>query len=192
MERLSASHRISLGGNHFVTAGVVTGMFALGSLRDRPRLKRTSILAAEAFIDSNLIIAALKGAAGRLRPDSPNGRGKFFHHGTSFPSGHAANAWSVATVFALEYDEKPAVKYGAYTIAASVSAARYAGRAHFISDVVIGSAIGFYTGRFVFRKRHNRPATNERPANTTQLFPILTPVYDQRYATYGLRATWRL
>ena len=46
------------------------------------------------------------------------------------------------------------IKYGAFAIATAVSLSRYSGRNHFMSDVLVGSSIGFLIGRFVFKQHH--------------------------------------
>jgi hypothetical protein len=53
-------------------------------------------------------------------------------------------------VIAHEYPG-PVTKLLAYGLAGGVSAMRFAGQKHFVSDVLVGSALGWYTGRQVFR-----------------------------------------
>ncbi|HEY3618305.1 MAG TPA: capsule assembly Wzi family protein, partial [Candidatus Sulfotelmatobacter sp.] len=67
----------------------------------------------------------------------------------SFPSAHATVSFAIASVIAHEY---PGIltQVLAYGVAGGVGAARWAGQKHFVSDVVIGSALGWYLGRQVF------------------------------------------
>ena len=90
-----------------------------------------------------------KYAAGRERPFTGSGTGRFFTGGDSFPSTHAAVSWAIASVIAHEYPG-PLTRLLAYGMAGSVSAARWAGQKHFASDVIIGSALGWYMGYQVF------------------------------------------
>jgi hypothetical protein len=111
-------------------------------------------LAGEAAVDSLAITEAVKYAAGRNRPLQGNHNGEFWSGGDSFPSEHAAAAWSVAAVLSHEYPG-PLPKLLAYGAAAAISAARVEGKQHFTSDVLVGSAIGWLTGEFVYNTRHD-------------------------------------
>jgi len=87
---------------------------------------------------------------GRERPFTGDNKGKFFQGGTSFPSEHAAASWAIASVIAHEYPG-PITQLLAYGAASGVSIARIVGHQHFATDVLVGSALGWYTGRQVFR-----------------------------------------
>jgi hypothetical protein len=99
---------------------------------------------------------ALKTVSQRQRPPVDNSSGEFFDGGSSFPSGHAVNAWSLATVIAQEYGRhRPLVRVGVYGVAAAISFSRYTGRNHFLSDALVGSALGYGIGRYVYHKHHD-------------------------------------
>ena len=142
-------------------AGAGAGMYAWGALAGNEHLRETGFLSGEAAIDAYLSTALIKSVAGRDRPFTDNGRGEFFDGGTSFPSGHAAISWAIASVIAHEYPG-PATKLLSYGLAAAVSAARVQAREHFLSDVVIGSALGWYLGRQVYRARSASPEIDVR------------------------------
>jgi membrane-associated phospholipid phosphatase len=98
-------------------------------------------------------------------------------------------------VVAYEYQNRPLVKFGAYGAAAAIALSRYSGRNHFLSDIVLGSALGFYTGRFVYRTHHistASPVDDDSPPakQTTRLMPLLTPTYNARTRAYGATAVW--
>ncbi len=135
-------------------AGGAAGMYAFGHLTRDDHLRETGSLSGEAVLNSALITYALQSATQRQRPFEGNGKGVFFERGSSFPSQHAALAWSVASVVAHEYPG-PLTKLLAYGLAATVSVTRVSGRQHFPSDVVVGSALGWYVGRQIFRAHHN-------------------------------------
>lgn len=136
----------------FVGAGA--GMFAWGHLARNDDQRETGLLAGEAAIDSYLDTTILKYATGRSRPFTGGGRGRFFQGGDSFPSEHAAISWAIASVIAHEYPG-PFTQGLVYGLAGGVSAARFAGQKHFATDLIVGSALGWYTGRQVFRS-HSR------------------------------------
>ena len=64
----------------------------------------------------------------------------------SMPSGHAAAAFALATSYALGLEARPGggavAPVGAVTAAAGVGALRIAARRHFLSDVLVGAAVG--------------------------------------------------
>lgn len=147
----SLSHGASYAGGLYVTAGVATGLYLIGGATNNARLKTTGKLAFEALLGTGVVIGALKHTTSRMRPNAITGSGNFFDKGgRSFPSGHSSNAWAVATVVASEYKDRKLVRYGAIAAAIVISMSRYTGRAHFMSEVVVGSAIGIGIGRFVY------------------------------------------
>src|SRR5207247_6261179 len=118
------------------------------------RMSEAGLLSGEAAINSTAVTFLLKNATRRQRPFQKNGNGTFFQGGSSFPSEHAAIAWSVASVLAHEYPGT-LTKIMAYGLATTVSATRVTGQQHFTSDVIIGSALGWYFGRQVYRAHHD-------------------------------------
>lgn len=153
--------------SHAVTAsnGLIGGFLAapvifygLGRIHHDSHATETGILTAEAIGDSLAVDEVVKLISQRERPTMDNARGRFFQPGmnfnSSFPSNHAVTAWSVAAVIASEYNG-PLTKLTAYGLATGVSAARVVGRKHFPSDVLVGSAVGWMIGRYVFH-RHTK------------------------------------
>lgn len=130
------------------------GAFVLGHLTGDDHMSEAGLLSGEAAINSTAIAYLLKNVTQRPRPFQANGSGRFFQGGASFPSEHAAIAWSVASVMAHEYPGT-LTKILAYGLATGISATRVTGQQHFASDVIIGSALGWYFGRQVYRARHD-------------------------------------
>jgi hypothetical protein len=137
----------------------VLGAFYLESLvrqDDRARAVAEDGLAAS-LIAGGLITPAIKYVAGRNRPRD-TARTYDFKLGSgrpSFPSGHATEAFAVASVVAYEYDS-PWVKGLAYGSATLVGYARIHHQAHFLSDVTAGALIGTAVGRTVAARNHER------------------------------------
>ncbi len=186
------SGQVSSLGTIFGTGGVAAAFFIAGRAKNDARATETGVLSAEALIDSGVVVGVIKHIMQRPKPSLDGGRGHFFNGGMSFPSGHSASAWSVATVIAHEYKDKPLLHYGAYAAAVAVGISRYAGRSHFLSEVLLGSAIGFYTGRYVYRSHHATTAGDDKlpRGEVTKLMPTILPMYDARTRTYGARALW--
>lgn len=134
--------------------GAGGGAFVLGHLTGNDHMSEAGLLSGEAAINSTAIAMLFKGITQRPRPYQANGNGTFFQGGSSFPSEHAAIAWSVASVMSHEYPG-PLTKILAYGLATGISATRVTGQQHFASDVIIGSALGWYFGRQVYRAHHN-------------------------------------
>lgn len=140
----------------FSNAGLATlvgtggGLFLWGHLVHDDQKREAGLLSGQAAIDAALQTEVFKYAMGRDRPSIGDGRGRFFQGGDSFPSGHSAAAWAIASVIAHEYPG-PLTKLMVYGLAGGISASRFAGHKHFAADVAVGSALGWFTGRQVFR-----------------------------------------
>jgi membrane-associated phospholipid phosphatase len=112
--------------------------------------------AIEASVFSGLLSSTLKPVFGRVRP-ALAGNQTTFEPGSgnySFPSGHATEAFAVASVIAAR-SSGWLVPTLAYTAASLVAFDRINDRAHFPSDVAAGAAIGVVVGRFIVH-RHER------------------------------------
>lgn len=135
-------------------AGAVGGLYFLGLATHNRHQKETGLLSGEAAVDSVIAVEALKYMTRRERPLLDNANGKFWSGGDSFPSEHAAAAWSIASVVADEY---PGLlpKVAAYGLASAISAARVTSKEHFPSDALVGSAIGWLVGQYVYRDHHD-------------------------------------
>ncbi len=144
-----------LGG--FIIAPVA--IYGIGYLHHDQHATETGILAGEAMVNSLVVDEVLKAATMRERPTLDNARGQFFQTSvglnSSFPSTHSIIAWSSATVIAEEY---PGVltQITAYGLATGVSLTRVLSKQHFPSDVIVGSAVGWMVGRYVFHKHHKQ------------------------------------
>ncbi len=195
LSRLRISKDISYLGSAYATGGTAALFYIAGRLKHDKRAKETGLLAAEAFLNSGILVQALKVASQRQRPPIDNSSGEFFDGGSSFPSGHAISAWSVATVIAEEYGPRhPAVRYSAYALAIAVGISRYTGRKHFLSDVLVGSAIGYGIGRYVYHQHHD-PALDLSSEKKTsrvpgKLFPRISPLYSPGSHAYGAMLAW--
>ncbi len=136
----------------FALAGGAAGLYSFGRFARNEHLRETGLLSGEAALNTSLITFLLQRST--LRQDPSQGNGKFFERGNAFPSAHAALAWSIATVTAHEYPG-PLTRIFAYGLATTVTATRVTGKKHFPSDVLVGSALGWYLGRQVYRSRHD-------------------------------------
>ena len=148
-----ASINISDAGT-YGTAATAAGIYLTGLFTRDEHAQRTGVLAAEASIDSFLLYGSMKLIFNRQRPYMGNSDGKFFagnFSSGSFPSGHSAFTWTLASVIAHEYPKWP-VHLAMYGLATTVSATRVTAGQHFPSDVFVGSTLGFLVGRYVANK----------------------------------------
>jgi membrane-associated phospholipid phosphatase len=134
--------------------GAAGAMYFWGLLKKNDHTRETGWLSGEALANALVNSSIIQAAAGRTPPLLRNGKGEFWQGGSSFPSDHSAAAWSVASVIAHEYPGL-LTQFLAYGTAAGVSAARLTARKHFASDVLIGSVLGWYIGRQVYRAHHD-------------------------------------
>ncbi|HWE83314.1 MAG TPA: phosphatase PAP2 family protein [Terracidiphilus sp.] len=138
--------------------GVPALLFGVGELRHSDQAAETGIMGGEAIVDSLAVNEVMKGISLRERPSVDNARGKFFQTSvgmnSSFPSNHAVVAWSSAAVLASEYPGA-LTQITVYGLATGVSLTRVMAREHFPSDVLVGSAVGWMIGRYVYH-RHQR------------------------------------
>ena len=143
--------------SNYGLAGLIgsgAGLYLLSFPTHNERWRETGFLAGEAALNSLVTVQALKYSLQRERPYQGNGSGSFFHGGTSFPSEHAAAAWSIAGVFAHEYGGTiPSLL--AYGAATAVSLSRVKAHQHFPSDVLVGGVLGYLIAQNVYRHRHN-------------------------------------
>jgi membrane-associated phospholipid phosphatase len=134
--------------------GAAGTFYFWGRVTQNDHARETGLLSGEALTNVLIDTSLLQFATGRQGPLEGNGKGQFWHGGQSFPSDHAAAAWSIASVVANEYPGS-LTQLLAYGTASAVTAARVVGREHFASDAVVGSALGWWMGRQVYRAHHD-------------------------------------
>ena len=172
--QVSWSNHISNIGSSYTVLPTIAGFYAFGVFKDDPKARETGILGTEALLDSMIVVGVLKEVAGRNRPDAPHDAGHFFDGGTSFPSGHAIQVWSVASVISYEYGHTKFVPIIADTLAAAVSVARFSAQRHYASDIVVGGAMGWFIGRYVW-KTHQDHAIHTHSKLHASIMPEIQP-----------------
>jgi len=167
--RDSANSSGSGWGRTFQTAGgpvwgslFTAAMFTAGRFSDRPRFRAMTYDMVDAVIVNFGYSQVLKVAVGRERPNGENNQ--------SFPSGHASNAFTIATVAERHYGWKLGVP--AYVIAGVVGASRIQQDKHYVSDVVAGATLGYIVARTVVRV-NSRPLEKGARVASLQVSPIV-------------------
>lgn len=133
----------------------VAGLGIYGYAASNDKAKTTFLLSTESFVVTGAFVQVLKRSTGRHRPYTGDphdtwsgpvlsGKGEDL----SFPSGDSSSAFAIATVLASEYDNMivPPLVYGISTL---IALERIHDNAHWSSDVLVGSAIGYFTGKAI-------------------------------------------
>jgi len=172
--------RISNIGASYTLIPIVAGSYAYGVWRDNAKAREIGVLGTEALLDGLIVAGILKEVTRRNRPDERE-PGEFWGDGRSFPSGHAIQVWSIASLLAHEYKNRPIVQITAYGLAGIVSASRIAARKHFASDVVTGATMGWFIGRYVYQTHMSHLAHQH-----SSLVPIVVPLIQPSLRSYGV------
>ncbi len=163
--------------------GTVIAFGTLSAVFKNKKGVETSLLAGQAVITSGLWVQMIKILSGRQRPfryditgNSVAGHwyGPFAQYRNdlakeipgaafeSFPSGHTATAFSIATVFAMQYSDIKAVPVLSYSAATLVGVSRLTEHRHWLSDVFAGAVLGYFCGKQVVN--HHRKLMNDSGA----------------------------
>lgn len=125
------------GGGH---SDKVMAAFLLAGIRNEKARHVAFDAIVSTTLASKVITPGLKELVNRERPNAGDG--------PAFPSGHATQAFALATVIASHYEQRW-VQWLAYGLASSVAFSRVYHDAHWTSDVLAGAAIGALVGRTV-------------------------------------------
>lgn len=188
--QVKPSKIISYAGSSYGVGAIAATFYLVGRKKNNARARETGLLSAEAFVDGLVVVHALKGITQRGRPKTGRERSEFFEGGDSFPSGHSVQAWAMAAIIANEYHDHRVVQIAAYGIASAVSVARFTGGKHYLSDVLVGSALGYGIGRYVYRAHHRQSSySGDEDAGESRRLAI-APQYNRPARAYGLALKW--
>lgn len=141
------------------------GIYVKGLVFKDQKAKDTAYLGFKSILFTQAVVLSLKYITGRERPNGNKGAYFFkmldFSPSTnslSFPSGHASTAFAFSSVIAHQYP-KWWVKILVYSSAGLVAWSRVNDNVHFASDVLVGSAVGWYVGS-TLTKFHQKKKTN--------------------------------
>ena len=149
----------------------IAGFYAYGLIFKTQKEKNTTALATQAYIIAGGISFAAKYLFAEQRPyytdpishrQGPIFHGPFypFKNGlsssdySSFPSGHTTAAFAAATVYAMEYKDKPLIPIISYSAATLIGLSRLTENKHWATDVVVGAMLGYLSGRQVVNNYH--------------------------------------
>jgi membrane-associated phospholipid phosphatase len=123
------------------------------------------------LLGTGIYVAATQGLKAAITEARPDGTEK------TFSSGHTATAFFGATVLAHEYrDTHPEFVIAGYTLATATGALRIANNKHWVTDVLMGSAIGIASAELAYilypKVRHQW-----QKLNRFTLTPQVAPAY---------------
>lgn len=169
--------------------GAAGATYVIGKVTHNETARETGVLSLEAIADVSLVTEVLKLATNRERPYMGTGLGRFWPDGSaiyttngSFPSGHATIIWAFSHVVVDETPGHRRLHLALYAAATGLSVARVTSRNHFPSDVVVGSAIGYLVGGYVYRRHSDSYDSNNSPFT-------ISPSYDVATRSYGMSIT---
>lgn len=122
--------------------GITAGLFIAGRVSHNARFRAATYDLTQAAVVDAAYVFAIKKAVRRERPDGSNR--------LSFPSGHTANAVTLATVAHRHFG--PKVGIPGYVLAGLVGVSRLARQAHHLSDVLAGATLGYIGGRTAVKR----------------------------------------
>jgi len=164
------SPKFTILGDGNLNLGVAGAFYLSGLLFKDKKARKTGELVLMSLIHATVVVQLGKHLCGRQRPEAENGVDRwagpsgFFKRYVdhrdmlydAMPSGHTITAWSMATVVAHMYNEKPFVPILCYSLATLSGLSRVTEDKHWYSDVFLGAVLGFAIGKFVVKKRWSR------------------------------------
>lgn len=152
--------------------------YLYGRNQQNDKLSNTALYGLESVAISDAVAGMLKMAGHRHRPNTGDSATTWdgpslSKSNQSFPSGHAATAFAVATVFATEYHDKKLIPQLSYGLASLTALSRINDNEHWASDVFVGAAIGYYIAKTVVRLREHHVHNDDVPI-TQPSFNIVT------------------
>lgn len=185
----------------------LAGLYTYGAIFKAQKEKTTTVLATQAYLTAGAVQVVTKFLTGEQRPnyyDPETGQNNPTFHGpfnrfkkdangnkpnkysySSFPSGHTTGAFAAATVFAIEYREKPLIPIISYTAASLIGLSRITENKHWATDVFVGAALGYLSGKQVVNNYH-RYAELRDPKNEKKKSVSLNLQYSNGHFQPGL------
>ena len=140
-----------------ITSGAV---FLTGVVLKSKRAQKAGLLILESQLINGVLGQVLKISASRHRPrdgapynvwDGPN-----LTPNSSFPSGHAQTVFAFSTAIATVYADHKWVPPICYGVAALTSLSRIHDDAHWASDVLLGSVLGYFMTKTIVNRHVNK------------------------------------
>lgn len=160
---------ITMGGDGNVDIAISAVYCIGGYVFKNEKLLQTGWLSAQALLHAAIMVRLSKMVFARQRPSAKDGIDHWHQfpqaffgyknepqsHFDAFPSGHTISAMALATVIAEQYKETVYIPIIAYTLFAGVGLSRITEDTHWLSDVIVGAAMGYGIGKYMVMNRAN-------------------------------------
>lgn len=150
-ESVHTAEQLSRFGEPIVFVPVVGGLALAGWIAHKPALTRTAVQTASAILVATIVVQPVKYVVGRARPyqdeDLSGDDFNSFSGWVSFPSGHTATAFALATSLG-DASGNIFAQIGLYTLATGTAYGRIGSSNHWLSDVLAGAGIGILSAKF--------------------------------------------
>lgn len=165
-------------GDKYYISSFLVASYLSGYLLDNKKLIETTLLGIESLIISAVFTHTLKQIFHRHRPFTNDGNnvfdGPFYSTNDdilSFPSGHSTSSFAVATIFANQYaNDNLFLSSLIYSMATLTAVSRVYDEEHWASDIFIGAAIGYFTGKTIYNLNQTRKKNQKK--NSISIIPI--------------------
>jgi len=183
--RTSFTENVSDFGNIFgeiklLIPGTLAG-YLIGELSDNDKVKRVSLLLLKSIIITGGSLEVINHVGHRHRPDESSDSQiwdgpSFSGKNLSFPSGHSAVSFSIATILASEFSDYKYLKPLFFTISSLTALSRLHKNRHWSSDVFIGSVLGYYMGSVIAEGNPEKNTSNNTQKTGLQGF---SPIFNK-------------
>jgi hypothetical protein len=161
-------------GNLITPIVVGGGIYSYGLILKDEYFRETGRMLLEAVIFSGIITDVTKVISGRSRPYTE--RGPYFYNmftfnegSLSFPSGHSTVAFAMSSVLANRIKNVYAT-VGLYALSSVTALSRIYSDKHWASDVILGSAIGYFVGDYI---SSNKKECNSKSKISYNIYPSI-------------------
>ncbi len=171
-------------GNGLYVAGLSGVLYLVGHIFQEEELRKTGLMLAEAIFLNGVVTEGLKIITGRSRPFINEGNQEidffameFEDEENSLPSGHTSTAFAVATVLSERIDNLYA-SVALYSLAGLTAFQRVYNDKHWISDTILGAALGTVIGLKVVK------LNSENDNHDSSIDMNITPIVNRN--SYGV------
>jgi len=139
--------------------GFTVALYGAGYVSGRKNIRMMGLHSIEAFLYAGAISSVFKVIAGRRRPYAGDRNlvfepFNFENVYNSLPSGHATAAFAVSTIMAKSVDNTRWDIFW-YGIAAMTGASRIYHNQHWVSDVFLGSVLGYSVASYIMNREQD-------------------------------------
>ncbi len=138
---------------------IAVGIYGAGFITGNEKIRIAGLNGISSLVYATIVTQVLKYSIGRYRPYNNKGSFsfspfKFDNDNFSLPSGHTTAAFALSTAIAESFDNDY-ISVFSYGVATLTAAARIYHDQHWLSDTVLGAAIGYGIGKFISNNESN-------------------------------------